>query len=317
MARYVFFRLLKAVPVVLIAAFAVFMLLKFVPGDPAVMRAGADATPEQVAATRTALGLDGNVVEQFLRWLGLALVGDFGESFTSRSSVVSLVGDRIPATLLLAAISTGVVALIGIPLGVLAAIRTGSRVDTTITAGTTVLIGIPDYWLATIGILVFAVWLGVLPPGGYIPIHQDPAGAAARLILPVIALAARPLAVIAQFSRAAVLDVARSDFIWTARSKGIPERAVIVRHMVPNALIPVMTVLAVQFGHMLGSTVAIEAIFGWPGLGGLLVASIRQRDYTVIQAVLLLLVVAFILINLAADLLYARLDPRIRFGGGS
>jgi peptide/nickel transport system permease protein len=209
------------------------------------------------------------------------------------------------------------VALIGIPLGVIAAINAGRRIDTAITAGSTVLIGIPDYWLATIGILIFAVWLGVLPPGGYVNILSDPGGAAVRLVLPVVALAARPLAVIAQFSRAAVLDVARSDFIWTARSKGIPEGAVIVRHMVPNALIPVLTVLAVQFGHMLGSTVAIEAIFGWPGLGGLLVSSIRQRDYMVIQAVLLLLVVAFIFINLAADLLYARLDPRIRLGARS
>lgn len=316
MARYILFRLLKAIPVVLIAAFAVFMLLKFVPGDPAAMRAGFDATPEQVAEVRRQLGLDGSILEQFWNWLRLAAVGDFGDSFTSRSAVAALVGDRLPATLLLAVAATCIVGLIGIPLGVVAAIR-GGRLDAVITASSTILIGVPDYWLATLGILVFAVWLGVLPPGGYVSPFDDPGGAIVSLILPVVALASRPLAVISQFARAAVLDVARSDFIWTARSKGIPERAVVVRHMVPNALIPVLTVLAVQFGHMLGSTVAIEAIFGWPGLGGLLVNSIRQRDYMVIQAVMLLLVVAFVVINLVADLLYARLDPRIRLGASS
>lgn len=317
MAQYILFRLLKAIPVVLIAAFAVFMLLKFVPGDPAAMRAGFDATPEQVAEVRRQLGLDGSLLEQFWNWLRLAAAGDFGDSFTSRSAVAALVADRLPATLLLAAAATCVVGLIGIPLGIIAAIRSGGRLDAVITAGSTILIGVPDYWLATLGILVFAVWLGVLPPGGYISPLDNPGGAIVSLILPVVALASRPMAVISQFARAAALDVARSDFIWTARSKGIPERAVIVRHMVPNALIPVLTVLAVQFGHMLGSTVAIEAIFGWPGLGGLLVNSIRQRDYLVIQAVMLLLVVAFVVINLVADLLYARLDPRIRLGASS
>jgi peptide/nickel transport system permease protein len=312
MVRYILLRLLKAVPVVLIAAFAVFMLLKLVPGDPATIRAGADATPEQVAAVRSALGLDGNVLVQFVHWLRLAAVGDFGESFTSRQPVAELVADRLPATLLLAVIATGVVALVGIPIGVVAAIRNGKRIDALVTAGSAIMIGIPDYWLGTIGILIFAVWLNALPPGGYVSPIDDPLGAVAHLVLPVLALAARPAAVVAQFTRAAVLDVARSDFIWTARSKGIPERSVIARHMVPNALIPVVTVLAVQFGHMLGSTVVIEAIFGWPGLGGLLVSSILQRDYTVIQAVMLLLVVAFIVINLVADVFYARLDPRIR-----
>jgi peptide/nickel transport system permease protein len=317
MLRYIAFRLLKAIPVVLIAAFCVFMLLKLVPGDPASIRAGADATPAQIAAVRVELGLDGNILDQFVRWLRLAVTGDFGQSFTSRSSVAALVADRLPATLLLAVTATIVVALIGIPLGVISAIRAGRKTDVAVTVGSAVMIGIPDYWLATLGILCFAVWLGVLPPGGYVSPFDNPGSAALHLFLPVAALAARPTAVIARFARSAVLDIARSDFIWTARSKGIAERRIIIRHMVPNALIPVLTVLAVQFGHMLGSTVVIEAIFGWPGLGGLLVNSIRQRDYTVIQAVMLLLVVAFVIINLVADVLYARLDPRIRLGSSA
>jgi peptide/nickel transport system permease protein len=314
MLSYVLLRLLKSIPVVLLASFVVFLLLKLVPGDAAAIRAGLDATPEQVEIVRQQLGLDGTIIEQFLRWLWLAIGGDFGQSFVTRAPVSELIIDRLPATLELAILSILVVALIGIPTGIIAATRVRTPTDLAITTTSAILIGVPDYWLATLGIIIFSVWLGVLPPGGHVSLLADPLAALRHLALPVLALSARPTAVLSRFARASVLDIARSDFVWTARAKGVSERMVIIRHIAPNAMIPIMTVLAVQFGHLLGSTVVIEAIFGWPGLGGLLVSSIRVRDYTSVQAVMLILVIAFIVINLAADILYTKLDPRIRLG---
>jgi peptide/nickel transport system permease protein len=315
MLKYSAIRILKSLPVVVISAFVVFSIMLLVPGDPAVMRAGPDARPDEVAAVRQDMGLDRPVIEQFGRWAWLAAQGDFGKSFVSRGvPVVELIGQRLPATLQLASCAVLLAAIIGIFSGVAAAIRARSRTDWSISIAASITIGIPDFWLGTLGILAFAVWLGVLPPGGYASLLADPAQALQFLIMPVIALAARPAAVLSRFTRAAVLDVAREEMVWTARAKGIPEWQVIVRHIVPNALIPVLTVLAVQFGQMLSAAVVVETVFAWPGLGSLLVGSILGRDYSVVQAVMLMLVVAFIAINLVADLLYARLDPRIRAG---
>jgi peptide/nickel transport system permease protein len=314
MGNYILGRLLRAVPVLLIAGFIVFLLLHLVPGDPATMRAGVDATPEDIAALRTDLGLDRSLPEQYARWVMLALQGDFGQSFVSRRPVLALVGDRFPATLQLAVFAILMTALVGVPLGIVAAVRARSGTDWAITTGTAFAIGVPDFWLGTVGILVFAVWLGLLPPGGYESVIEDPVAGLRYLVLPVVALAARPAAVISRFTRAAILDVAREEYVWTARSKGVREFKVVMLHILPNALIPIMTILAIQFGYMFSATVVVEAVFGWPGLGGLLVSAIRERDYAVVQAVMLLLVVLFIVINLVADLLYARLDPRIALG---
>ncbi len=316
MLKYSALRILKSLPVVLISAFVVFSIMLLVPGDPALMRAGPDATPVEVAAVRQEMGLDRPFVEQFGRWFVLAVRGDFGKSFVSRVPVSELIANRLPATLQLATLAVFVAALAGIVSGVFAATRARSRADWGISVGAAVTIGIPDFWLGTLGILVFAVWLGVLPPGGNADLFGDPLLALQHLALPVIALAARPAAVLSRFTRAAVLDVAREEMVWTARAKGLPEWRVITRHIVPNALIPILTVLAVQFGQMLAAAVVVETVFAWPGLGSLLVGSILGRDYSVVQAVMLMLVVAFILINLIADLLYARLDPRIRAGLG-
>lgn len=315
MLKYSALRILKSLPVVVISAFVVFSIMLLVPGDPAVMRAGPDARPDEVAAVRQEMGLDRPVIEQFGRWAWLVAHGDFGKSFVSRGvPVIELIGQRLPATLQLASCAVLLTAAIGIFSGVAAAIRARSRTDWSISIAASITIGVPDFWLGTLGILAFAVWLGVLPPGGYASLLADPIQALQFLIMPVIALAARPAAVLSRFTRAAVLDVAREEMVWTARAKGIPEWQVIVRHIVPNALIPVLTVLAVQFGQMLSAAVVVETVFAWPGLGSLLVGSILGRDYSVVQAVMLMLVVAFIAINLIADLLYARLDPRIRAG---
>ena len=314
MLKYSALRILKSIPVVLISAFVVFSIMLMVPGDPALMRAGPDATPDQVATVRQEMGLDRPFVEQFARWGLLAVRGDFGKSFVSRLPVSELIANRLVATLELAILAVLVSATVGIVSGVMAAIRARSRLDWGISVAAAVTIGIPDFWLGTLGILVFAVWLGVLPPGGYEDVLRDPLVGVPYLVLPVVALAARPAAVLSRFTRAAVLDVAREEMVWTARAKGLPEWRVIVRHIVPNALIPILTVLAVQFGQMLSAAVVVETVFAWPGLGGLLVGSILARDYSVVQAVMLLVVIAFILINLVADLLYAQLDPRIRAG---
>jgi peptide/nickel transport system permease protein len=261
------------------------------------------------------MGLDRPFIEQFGRWTWLALHGDFGRSFVSRGvPVIELIGQRLPASVQLACVAVLFSAVIGILSGVVAAVKARSRADWSISIAAAVTIGIPDFWLGTLGILAFGVWLGWLPPGGYASLLDDPWQAIQYLVLPVVALAARPAAVLSRFTRAAVLDVAREEMVWTARAKGLPEWRVVAGHIVPNALIPVLTVLAVQFGQMLSAAVVVETVFAWPGLGGLLVDAILGRDYSVVQAVMLMLVTAFIAINLVADLLYARLDPRIRAG---
>jgi ABC-type dipeptide/oligopeptide/nickel transport system permease component len=316
MLRYAAIRILKSIPVIVIAAFIVFAIMLLVPGDPALMRAGPDAKPDEVAAVRRDMGLDRSFAEQFLRWSLLAVRGDLGKSFLSRVPVSELLANRIVATLELAIAAVLVAAATGIVSGVIAAMRSRSRADWSISIAAAITIGIPDFWVATLGILIFAVWLGVLPPGGYVDLFAKPAEGLAYLILPVVALAARPAAVLSRFARAAVLDVAREEMVWTARAKGLTEWRVVTRHIVPNALIPILTVLAVQFGQMLSAAVIVETVFAWPGLGSLLVGSILGRDYVVVQAVMLFLVMAFVFINLVADLLYARLDPRIRIGAG-
>jgi peptide/nickel transport system permease protein len=309
--RYIAVRLLKAIPAVLLASFVLFLAFQLIPGDAAAYTAGANATPEELAAIRQDLGLDRPILVQYWRWLSLAVVGDFGISFATRTSVLDLITSRIRPTLELAIPAIVLAAGVGIPLGFFAARRANTTLDFGATTISGIGISIPDYLVGIFGIYIFAVWWRLLPPGGYVSVLSEPLEGARYLVLPVIALAARPGAVLARFSRSAVVDVLGEDLVWTARAKGARPLRVTLRHVLPNAFIPILTILAIQVGRILSAAVVIEAVFGWPGLGGLLVRSIDSRDYAVVQALMLLMIVVFIFVNLLADVSYSLLDPRI------
>ncbi|TDE11207.1 ABC transporter permease [Jiangella asiatica] len=314
MTRYVIGRLAQFVPVLLLSSFLIFMILHLAPGDPASLVAGEDASPEAIAQVRRELGLDRPVVVQFIDWLGGVLTGDLGTSYVNGQPAAELIMTRVGPTLQLALTSILIAVVIAIPLGCLAAMRPNGVVDRLVTTLTALPIAIPNFWLAIIGILVFALYLGILPAGGYASLTDNPGEAAKYLILPAFALASDQMAILIRYCRTAMIEALSEDYIRTAVAKGISRVRVVVRHGLRNALIPVVTMLGIMLGHMLSGAVIIEAIFAWPGLGRLLVQSILNRDYLVVQGILLLMVAWFALINLIVDLVYGGIDPRIRLG---
>lgn len=312
MTAYAVRRILQTIPVLIITSLAVFLLLRLVPGDPAVVLAGPDASPEVVAAVREDLGLNQSVPAQYLQWAGDAVRGDLGHSYISRRSVWELVALKLPATLELTIAALLLALLIAIPTGILAGIRQRSRTDVAISTFTAVGVGLPNFWIGILFILLFALVLGWLPPGGRVGFGEDPVLALKYLALPALTLAIPQSAVFSRFLKVAVVDVLHEDYIRTARAKGLAEHAVISRHVLRSALVPIVTVLAMHFGRLLGGAVIIESVFTWPGVGRLMLDAIGRRDYAVIQGGLFLLVTIFVLINLLTDLTYGFLDPRIR-----
>jgi ABC-type dipeptide/oligopeptide/nickel transport system permease component len=313
MATYIVRRLLLAIPVLLGASFLVFASVRFVPGDPAIAIAGELATPELVARVREEMGLDKPLLVQYGIYLERTLQGDFGRSVRSSLPVAEEISNRLPKTIQLAMLSMLVASAIGIPLGVLSAMRANTWVDGGCMIVALLGVSMPIFWLGLMLMILFSValprWLGlpgpILPPTG--------SGTWQHMVMPVIALAAASMAIQARMTRACMLEVLRADYIRTARAKGLSERVVIYRHALRNALIPIVTIVGLQFGTLLGGAVLTETVFGWPGLGRLLVDSIGYRDYPVIQGTVLVITLGFVLVNLAVDLLYAYLDPRIHY----
>jgi peptide/nickel transport system permease protein len=316
MARYVLHRLLQAVPTLLLASAAIFVLLRLVPGDPAIALAGPDATPETLGAIRHELGTDQPVLTQYLAWLHQLVVRDLGQSIQARRPVADLLGQALPATIQLIVSAMLLAVVLGGALGILAAVHRGRGLDLLIGAANAILIGVPSFWLGLLVILVFSVLLGWLPAGGRVDPLEDPAGAAQSLVLPAVVLGLGHAAVIARFTRSATLDVLNELYVQTALGKGLSRSRVVWRHVLPNALIPVVTVIAIQIGHLFGGAVLVETVFAWPGMGRLLVTAIMARDYPVVQGVIVVLVGAFIVASLCADLLYGVLDPRLRETSG-
>jgi peptide/nickel transport system permease protein len=318
MVAYIIRRLLQLIPVVLLSSFLVFMLLHLVPGDPAETVAGPDATPEVIQAVRVKMGLDQPLLVQYGIWLGQIAQGDLGKSYISKMPVIELVGYAFPATMQLALSSLLLAIVISLPLGVIAAIRQGSKIDLFVQGYTALGLGVPNFWLGILLILLFALVLGMLPPGGRIDPMQNPGLGLKSLILPSITLGLHMSAVFTRFVRTAMLEVLHEDYVRTARAKGLHERNVVVGHALRSALVPVVTVVGLQFGRLLGGAVVVESVFAWPGVGRLIIQAVEQRDYTVVSAALLWLVMVFVLINLITDITYAYLDPRIRLsrGGG-
>jgi ABC-type dipeptide/oligopeptide/nickel transport system permease component len=313
MTQYILRRFLWAIPVLLGASFLVFWSIRWVPGDPAIAIAGELATPELVEKVRAELGLDQPLPIQYGIYLGRMLRGDMGTSVRSGLPVFEEIRIRLPRTLQLTFFSLLFAAAIGIPIGVLSATRANTWIDALSMIFALLGVSMPIFWLGLMLIVFFALtlpsWLGlnqpILPPTG--------AGSWQHLVMPTIALAANSMAIQARMTRASMLEVLRSDYIRTARAKGVPEFSVVYNHGLRNALIPIVTVIGLQFGTLLGGAVLTETVFAWPGIGRLLVDSIGYRDYPVIQGTVLVITVGFVLVNILVDVLYAYLDPRIRY----
>jgi peptide/nickel transport system permease protein len=290
----------------------VFSLIHLVTGDPVRLALGTRYSQESYDALRERNGLDLPLVEQYFRWVGRALTGDLGVSFRSGDPVTGLIAERLPATLTLAFAAILLALLIAVPLGTLSALRPRSITDRLATVVSQIGISVPDFWLAIVLILVFAGTLGWLPSGGYVPLTDDPLGWLQRLILPTIAVGIVSGSVITRFVRSSVLEELGSDHVRTAQAKGLPTRQVFTWHVLRNALLPLVTVTGVQLAYLLSGVVVVEIVFSWPGLGQLALQAVEARDYPVLQGAVLLFALVFLVINLLVDLLYTRIDPRIR-----
>lgn len=315
MTTYIIKRLLALVLVLLGISIVVFFLLQMVPGDPALALLGPMATQENLANLRAALGLDQPLIVQYLRWLGKILQGDFGTSIQQRTAVLPLLIERFGNTLILTVTAVIISTLIGIPAGVISATRQYSIFDRLSMLLALFGNSMPAFWLGLMSILVFALRLGWFPAAGMWPIVGDRTlwTLLHHLTLPAVTLGISTAAVTARITRSSMLEVIRQDYVRTAHAKGLKRAVVTRRHALKNALLPVLTVIAVQFGFLLGGAVITETVFSWPGLGLALYSAISVRDFPVVQGGVLIVASAFVLINLVVDLLYAWIDPRIHY----
>ena len=312
MVTYILRRLIQAAPVVLVVSVVVFLLLRLIPGDPAFVIAGADATPEQLAAVRQELGLDQPLPNQYVIWLTRVLTGDLGKSYVTRRTVTELIGRALPATVQLALTGILLALALGIPLGVAAGLKPDSFWDVILASVSALTLGIPNFLLGILYLLLFSLALGWLPPGGRIDPLSDWVGGLETLALPAITLGLPTAAIFARFVRTELLRVVRQDYIRTAHAKGLAVNVVAYRHALRNALLPLSSVVGVQLGRLLGGTLVIEQVYTWPGMGRLALQAIQTRDYPLFQGIVFLLVIGAVLVSLMADLSYGLLDPRIR-----
>jgi peptide/nickel transport system permease protein len=299
----------------LAASLVVFLVLEVLPGDPAMMMLGVNAEPDTVQALREQMGLDRPAAVRYLDWVAGMLAGDFGVSYTYDVPVAELVAQRVAISLPLALLAIALSTLIAIPLGVVAASRHNTVGDYGVIGFAQVGVAIPNFWFAILLILLFAVELGWLPAGGF-PGWEKGIGACLKaLAMPAVALALPQAAILARVTRSSVLEVLREDFVRTARAKGLSRRRALWRHAVRNALIPVVTIVGLQFSFLLAGTIVVENVFYLPGLGRLILQAITQRDLIVVESVVVLLVATVVVLNFLVDLSYAALDPRLRAGG--
>jgi peptide/nickel transport system permease protein len=310
---YILRRLLHLIPVLFLTSVIVFLMVYLIPGDPAQTILGPDARPEQIKAVRQEMGLDKPLPVQYVIWLGRALRGNLGKSFINDYPTLQLILMKLPVTLDLTVASFLVALAISLPLGVLSAIRPRGWINWFSYYYNALAMAVPTFWLGILLVLVFGLQFKLLPTSGYVPFLSDPLKALRFLVLPAITLGAYVSAVLARFLKAALLETLHQDYVRTARSKGLREQSVIIGHALKNALIPVVTVLGLQFGAFMGGAVITEAIFDYPGMGRMLLYAILTRDYSVVQGTILFVVTAFVLINLVTDVVYAFLDPRIRY----
>ncbi len=313
MGRYIIQRVLAAFPVLLIVTLISFCIMQLVPGDPATVMAGPQATAAEIDRMRVQLGLDQPFLTQLGRWLWGLTQGDLGRSILLGRDVSTAIGERIPITLALALLSFMLTLAIGIPCGIIAALRANTWIDQAVMTVALVGVSLPNFWLGLMLIIFFSVILDLMPAGGYVPFAQGAWPWFKSLLLPSLSLGLLQMGLLARITRSTMLEVLRQDYIRTARAKGLPMLKVVGKHALKNAMIPVITVIGIIFSLLLTGSVVIETVYSLPGLGRLLATSIFSRDYPVIQGGLLLTAAMFVGINLLVDVLYAFLDPRVRY----
>jgi peptide/nickel transport system permease protein len=305
MLNYLIKRLLSTIPVLIGISLLLFFMLRMLPGDPAQVLAGQMATPQEIENIRRQLGLDRPIYQQYLTYLSRLARFDLGRSARTQNPVTEEIWARLPNTLLLAVVAITLACLLGIPAGIISAVRPYSWIDYLVTTSALFGMSMPVFWLGLMLVVVFSVILKWLPAGG--------TGSWQHVILPSVTLAAFVVAFISRMTRSAMLETLAQDYTTTARSKGLKERVVVIKHALKNAMIPIITVVGLQFGLLLGGAVLTETVFAWPGLGRLIVDSILARDYPVIQGAILIFGLLYIMVNLVVDLIYALVDPRIRY----
>jgi len=307
-------RRLALLPIIaFVSVSLIFFITQVMPGDPALLIAGPEASLEEVEAVRKELGLDAPAHVRYIDWLMNLLKGDLGRSYRSGKPVSELIATSLPKTLTLAICGMSLALIIAIPLGVITALRRDSLLDLSFSALSFLGVSIPRFWFGMMLILVFSVWLGILPSGGFISPLEDVLAGIKHLIMPSITLAVPIIAVITRLTRSSILEVMLEDYITAARAKGLPERVVIYRHALKNAMIPVVTMVGLSFGGLLGGTIIGETIFSIMGMGRLMYTGITSRDYNIIQGCAIVTIMVYIFVNLIVDILYMYLDPRVRY----
>ncbi len=312
MIRYLARRLLSLALSLIAASIVIFAVIEVIPGDPAAYMLGLNASPEAVEALRDQLGLNGTAFSRYLDWAGGLLQGDFGQSYTYRVPVAELIGERIQVSLPLAAYALALTVLIAFPVGLIAAARRGRPADWGIMAATQLGIAIPNFWFAMLLVLLFAVKLHWFSAGGFPGWEGGLAAGLKALTLPAIALALPQASILARVMRSSLIDTLHQDYIRTARAKGLTRRQALLRHALRNGLIPVLTIMGLQFSFLLAGAIIIENVFFLPGLGRLIFQAITQRDLIVVESVVMLLVFAVIVVNFVVDIAYGAADPRLR-----
>ncbi len=313
MTKYIARRLVATIPVLILISAITFFAIRLLPGDPAIALLGPEADLNLLEALREEMGLNKNVVVQYFEWIGNAFQGDFGESRRSGDTVTALVRDRLEVTIELGILSLILAVVIAVPIGLLAGSRPNTPFDYLGTLFAVLGAAIPNFWLALVLILIFAVELGWFPALGFTSFRDDPVENLRGMLLPAVAIGVAQAAILARQTRAAMVEVLQQDYVRTARAKGLRERNVIIRHGFRNALIPVVTVLGLQISNVIGGAIIIESVFSLPGVGKLLIDSIFNRELVTVQALALMLAVSVALSNLLVDVSYAYLDPRIRY----
>lgn len=311
MFKFVITKVAMAIPTLLIVAVSVFVLIRLVPGDPALLMLGDLATPASIADLRARLGLDQGLFTQFWIWFSNVLAGDFGVSITTREPVLPLIISRFLITAQIVVVAVILASAVAVPAGVIAAWKQNSKLDVVLVGVATLLLSIPTFWLGLLLLLLFGLKLGWLPVLGYVSITDNFTSGAIYLILPIATLFLHEMGVILRMSRASTLEILRLDYVTHARAKGLSERAVLARHVFKNAFGPTWTVIGLILGNLLGGIAVVEIVFTVPGLGRLLVDAIFSRDYPVIQGCLLFVAATYVLVNLLVDLLYPIFDPRV------
>jgi peptide/nickel transport system permease protein len=310
--QYTLRRVLMIIPLLFMVSLGVFALVLMIPGDPAITIAGENATEEQIEATRERLGLNDPVIVQYANWAGAALQGDLGTSLFSNESVTGAILSRFPVTLALTAAAMLVALLVAVPAGIVAAVHRGRWPDRAATLFASVGISLPNFWVGILLIIVFALMFPIFPAVGYTPISEGLGGWAHSLVLPGVTLGTAVAAEITRQLRGSLYDVMQQDYIRTARAGGLRGSAVIAKHGLKNAAVPVVTVIGFQLGFLLGGSVIVERVFGLPGLGDLAIRSVLQRDIPMIQGIVVVTAVVVMVVNLVVDLSYGYLNPKVR-----